>query len=79
MGKAFESTLSVKTGGHQEYSIYFEQSFEHFADILEKDCKISGRKVCIVSDSNVFPLYGSQITEALCGHCMMVSRFVFPA
>ena len=79
MGKAFESSLSVKTGDHQGYTIYFEQSFEHFAEILEKDCKISGRKVCIVSDSNVFPLYGSQITAALNSHCIVLSQFVFPA
>ena len=79
MGKKFESSLSVKTGDHQGYTIYFEQSFEHFAEILEKDCKISGRKVCIVSDSNVFPLYGSQITAALDSHCIVLSQFVFPA
>lgn len=79
MGKKFESSLSVKTGDHQGYTIYFEQSFEHFAELLEKDCKISGRKVCIVSDSNVFPLYGSQIIEALGSHCITVSQFIFPA
>ena len=36
-------------------------------------------KVCIVSDSNVFPLYGQQATDSLEDSGFSVSHFVFPA
>lgn len=36
-------------------------------------------KVCIVSDSNVFPLYGQSVTERLEESGFSVSNFVFPA
>ena len=36
-------------------------------------------RVCIVSDSNVWPLYGEYVTESLCLCGFTVSNFVFPA
>lgn len=36
-------------------------------------------KICIVSDSNVFPLYGKKVTEKLEEAGFVVSSFVFPA
>ncbi len=36
-------------------------------------------KVCIVSDSNVFPLYGQQVSESLKQSGFSVCSFVFPA
>lgn len=36
-------------------------------------------KVCIVSDSNVFPLYGQRVTDRLKESGFTVSSFVFPA
>lgn len=79
MEQTLTSDLYVKTGENRGYSIYFEQSFEQFAEILERDCKISERKVCIVSDSNVFPLYGNEILEKLNGNCIALAQFVFPS
>ena len=73
------STLLVKTGKDQSYTIYFEQSFAGLASCLEKDCHISGRKICIVSDSNVFPLYGDDIVKELNGKCVHLTSFIFPA
>ena len=73
------STLLVKTGKDQSYTIYFEQSFAGLAFCLEKDCHISGRKICIVSDSNVFPLYGDDIVKELNGKCVHLTSFIFPA
>lgn len=37
------------------------------------------QKVCIISDSNVFPLYGDTVKAALCKADFEVSTFVFPA
>ena len=73
------STLLVKTGKDQSYTIYFEQSFAGLASCLEKDCHISGKKICIVSDSNVFPLYGDDIVKELNGKCVHLTSFIFPA
>lgn len=36
-------------------------------------------KVCIVSDSNVYPLYGRTVTESLANSGFAVTSFVFPA
>ena len=36
-------------------------------------------KICIVSDSNVFPLYGKQVTDSLERSGFSVNIFVFPA
>lgn len=73
------SSLFVKTGKNEGYSIYFEQSFDLLQELLEKNCQISRRKICIVSDSHVFPLYGEQVVSALNGHCVSLSSFIFTA
>lgn len=39
----------------------------------------NAEKVCIVSDTNVFPLYGQQITENLVNAGFLVEKFVFSA
>ena len=36
-------------------------------------------RICIVSDSNVFPLYGKKVTESLEQSGFSVTHFVFPA
>lgn len=77
--ETFSSNLFVKTGRNEGYTIYFEPSFDHLSEFLEKDCQISERKICIVSDSNVFPLYGEQIVSVLTDHCISLTSFVFPA
>ncbi len=38
-----------------------------------------GKKVCILSDSNVWPLYGNQAAESLKEAGFLVESFVFPA
>lgn len=39
----------------------------------------NAEKICIVSDSNVFPLYGKSVTERLEQSGFQVNHFVFPA
>lgn len=48
---------------------------------IGQEIKTLGRvsKVCIVSDSNVFPLYGNTVTQSLESSGFAVSSFVFPA
>lgn len=73
------NSLFVKTGTKTGYTIYFETGFERLAEVLEADCHISDRKVCIVTDSNVEGLYAEAVKQALEGKCMSLSLFAFPA
>ena len=60
------------------YDICIEDSFGALADALEP-FTLADRKVCIVTDSNVNPLYGAEVEDivgTISGECM---RYVFPA
>ena len=60
------------------YDIYIEDSFGALVDALEPFA-LTDRKVCIVTDSNVDPLYGTEVEDmigAISGECV---RYVFPA
>lgn len=73
------NSLFVKTGTKIGYEIYFENSFDRLAEVLEQDCNISERKICIVSDSTVAGLYGDAVSSALDGKCTALTSFTFPA
>ena len=47
----------------------------HLGDFLSQVCK--AQKIAIVSDSNVWPLFGKTVTDALAGYETV--SFVFPA
>lgn len=74
-----ETSLTVKTGHSKEYQICLEESYDRLGEILEEQCQISERKICIVSDSNVFPLYGREIADRIQNLCTGLTTFVFPA
>ena len=60
------------------YDICIEDSFGALADALEPFA-LTDRKVCIVTDSNVDPLYAAEVEDivgAVSGECV---RYVFPA
>lgn len=60
------------------YDICIVDSFGALADALEP-FTLADRKVCIVTDSNVNPLYGAEVEDivgTISGECM---RYVFPA
>ena len=60
------------------YDICIEDSFGALADALEPFALVD-RKICIVTDSNVDPLYGAEVEDiagAISGECV---RYVFPA
>lgn len=72
-------TLFVKTGRSEGYTIYYEKSFERLAEILEQDCSISARKICIVTDDTVKELYLNEVMASLQDKCASVSAFSFEA
>lgn len=51
-----------------------EQSGSHLLDVLKKPCRTA-----IISDSNVFPLYGEQLKNSLEDAGFAVLHYVFPA
>lgn len=70
--------LLVKRQGDFHYPIYFEEDFSCLAQAFQ-DENIAGRKVCIVTDSTVGPLYENAVREALIPVSMGVTTFTFPA
>ncbi|MCD8049398.1 MAG: 3-dehydroquinate synthase [Clostridia bacterium] len=55
--------LEVKIPG-REYKIYIEKGlFDKGAELLRPF--VAGKRVCVLSDTNVFPLYGEKITECV--------------
>ena len=73
-----DKILDVKKDGHYSYSIWLEPDFQKLPKALEQ-LHVSGRKLCIVSDSNVDTLYGTQLKDVLSGICAKVTSYVFPA
>lgn len=60
------------------YDIVFSQSFEDLWFDLE-ELGIAERKVMIITDSNVLPLYAESLCEELAGKCKKSCIFSFPA
>ena len=73
-----DKILDVKKDGNYSYSIWLEPDFQKLPEALEQ-LHVSGRKLCIVSDSNVDTLYGTQLKDVLSGICGKVTSYVFPA
>ena len=55
--------ITVDTG-KESYPIYFEESFDSLSSAAEK-CGCKGKKLCIISDSNVAPLYAEKVKSEL--------------
>ena len=51
-----ESKLLVKREGDFRYPICFEEDFSNLAQVMREE-GLADRKICIVTDSNVGPLY----------------------
>ncbi len=68
--------LKLNAKNH-DYSIYIEENILKDVGIHAK--KLTGNKVFIVTDSNVFPLYFEKVKAALEQEGLMVSRYVIPA
>lgn len=73
-----EEKLLVKREGDFHYPIYFEEDFSHLADAVKAE-GFSERKICIVTDTNVAPLYAEEVKQALMEISSRVTVFTFPA
>lgn len=70
--------LPVKYSGKTAYNIYLEDSFERLKETLS-ELEPEKRRACIVSDTNVWKLYGEEV-EKIFKECFSeVITFIFPA
>ena len=73
-----ETKLLVKREGDFHYPICFEENFSNLAQVMKAEGLVD-RKICIVTDSNVGPLYESAVEEALRKVSSDISVFTFEA
>lgn len=70
--------INVCRDGKAIYDIVLTQSFDGLKEAVS--ClPVKEHKICIVTDSNVAPLYLEEVRAALSGCCKAVSVFTFPA
>ncbi len=69
--------ITVHLNENPVYDIVLEHSFDRLAK--EAAPFTEGRRVCIVTDSNVAGLYLEEVSSAMKPHCSEVTSFVFPA
>ena len=70
--------LDVKKDGEFCYSIQFEKDFSYLAEEISK-LGFIGHKLCVVTDSNVAPLYLEAVKNVLMDRSDQVYEFVIPA
>lgn len=72
------SVLNVKRDNEFDYDILFRHDFSDLSETMKK-LAFSGRKACIVTETNVAPLYAEAVKAELEKVCAHVSTFVFQA
>ncbi|MBQ6093914.1 MAG: 3-dehydroquinate synthase [Lachnospiraceae bacterium] len=70
--------LEVQMNKKPCYSIVFSTDWNELVMELS-EMELQDRKICIITDSNVDPIYGEDVTNAIKPCCKEVFRFVFPA
>ena len=71
--------LPISYNGAHCYNIELQESFRGLGDSL-KELQMTGKRLCIVSDSNVDAIYGAEVEQILKENGWeTVYRFVFPA
>lgn len=73
-----EQKLLVKRDGDFHYPIYFENDFQNLASAVKEE-GLNGRKICIVTDSHVAPLYLNSVKTILQEISSNVFSFEFEA
>lgn len=70
--------LQVKRTGDFHYKIFFKKGFNDLAQELDTLDK-KGRKICIITDTNVAPLYLNVVEDEIKKTGMHVSSYILPA
>ncbi len=69
---------TIKVNASRDYDVIIGNGIVHSIGCRIKELT-KASKVCIVSDSNVFPLYGARVCQCLQDAELQVCSFVFPA
>ena len=69
--------LTVHLNDRPIYNIVFTNEFTSLINKISP-INIKNKRICIVSETNVAPLYMDQVIEVLTGNCKEISTFVFP-
>ena len=81
MIKALENLsdrITVNYENKPSYDIVYSKSFDGIIDELKK-FNIENKRLCIVTESNVGPIYGEELKKILEPHCKKVIIHEFPA
>lgn len=78
MQKESMDRIPVRMDGRFIYDIVLKDSFADLAGEI-RTIGSENRKICIVTDSNVAPLYLSEVKETVRGCCRKVTEYIFPA
>ncbi len=70
--------LSVSYQKKPCYDIVLSKTFADLTEEL-KELGTEGRRLCIVTDSNVDALYGEEVLKLLLGNCLKAVKYVFAA
>ncbi len=73
-----EDVLVVKTEGNEPYEIVLRKSFDELPDRL-RGLGCEGHRICVVTDSNVAPLYLEEVQGLAAGCCAQVETYVLEA
>ena len=73
-----EKRIPVHMDGRKVYDIVMEQSFSQLEEEL-RGMNLEGRKICVVTDSNVAPLYLEEVERIASACCRKTEHFIFPA
>ena len=73
-----DNVLEIKYDGKPCYKIALEHDYSRLSEYVDDIEKKYGR-ICIVSDTNVAPLYLEQVREALAHNVSEITDFVFTA
>ncbi len=76
--KSDKNAITVRENGHFSYHIFLEKSFKELADRLS-ELEIQERRVCIVTDTNVAPLYLEEVKACFSSCCRQVEEYIIPA
>lgn len=69
---------TITVDASSRYDIHIGSGIRHL--VGKYACAMKGvQKVCVVSDTNVFPLYGNEVCQALEASGLEVCSFVFPS
>lgn len=73
-----ENRMTVQKDGAPIYDIVISETFKELCEEM-RGLGTRTKKLCIVTDSNVAPLYGEEVLRLLSGCAKKVLTYVFPA